>query len=171
MAETPQRLKELRKEKNITLKEMSKKVGINISTISNYENGYSIPKPDKLKVLAKFYGVSESYILGYTSDKEGLLALFPEYSDQKKATNEYVINQARNDIIINFGVDMVEKIENSFSDKDTLKKFYNMLAIMPYSIYAQMVLYTQILNKENLEKVFEYAKLLIESQEKEDKEL
>lgn len=71
MTETPQRLKQLRKEKDITLKEMSKVVGINISTISNYENGYSIPKPDKLKVLAEFYNVSESYLLGYSNFKNG----------------------------------------------------------------------------------------------------
>lgn len=72
MKVSAKRLKSLRLEKNLTLKELSKDTGINISTISNYENGYSVPKPDKLKQLADFYKVSESYILGYSDFKHEL---------------------------------------------------------------------------------------------------
>ncbi|WP_228407541.1 helix-turn-helix domain-containing protein, partial [Lactococcus insecticola] len=69
MSKTAERLGALRKEKGLTLQQMSNKIGINVSTISNYENGYSIPKIDRLKKLADFFGVSESYILGLSDER------------------------------------------------------------------------------------------------------
>lgn len=66
---TSKRLRELRKKKNVTLDNVATKTGINISTISNYENGYSFPKFDKLKKLSLFYGVTPSYIMGLNDEE------------------------------------------------------------------------------------------------------
>lgn len=59
------RLKELRKEKKLTQKELADYLGINEKTISRWENGESNIKPEKAKKLADYFGVSVGYLLGY----------------------------------------------------------------------------------------------------------
>ena len=58
------KVKELRKQVNKTMKELSSETGIGLSTISNYDNGYSNPKKDNAKILADYFGVSVPYLLG-----------------------------------------------------------------------------------------------------------
>lgn len=62
------RLKELRKEKKLTQKELAEETDIPYRTLQRWENGESQIKPDKAKQLADFFGVSVGYLLGY-SDK------------------------------------------------------------------------------------------------------
>ncbi|MBD9365107.1 helix-turn-helix transcriptional regulator [Leuconostoc mesenteroides] len=52
------KLKEIRKLKNKTLKEVSEYFGIAVSTLNGYENNYRQPKMDMLNKLADYYGVS-----------------------------------------------------------------------------------------------------------------
>lgn len=59
------RLKELRKEKKLTQKELADYLGINEKTISRWENGESTIKSDKAQELADYFGVSVGYLLGY----------------------------------------------------------------------------------------------------------
>lgn len=69
------RLKELRKEKKLTLFELADYLGINEKTISRWENGESTIKSDKAQKLADHFGVSVGYLLGYeTNTKTGSLA-------------------------------------------------------------------------------------------------
>lgn len=60
------RLKNLRKEKGITQKELSTKTGISLSSIKQYELGKRIPEMWYLGTLAKFFNVPKDYILGIT---------------------------------------------------------------------------------------------------------
>ena len=62
------RLKELRKGKKLTQKELAEKTDIPYRTLQRWENGESQIKPDKAQQLADFFGVSVGYLLGY-SDK------------------------------------------------------------------------------------------------------
>lgn len=62
------RLKELRKEKKLTQKELAEETDIPYRTLQRWENGENQIKPDKAKQLADFFGVSVGYLLGY-SDK------------------------------------------------------------------------------------------------------
>lgn len=64
------RLKELRKEKGLTQKNLSKEIGIPLRTIQNWENGESQIRPDKAEKLADFFGVSVGYLLGYSNNRE-----------------------------------------------------------------------------------------------------
>lgn len=64
------RIKQLRKEKGLTLKELSLNVGIPTSTISQYENERRKIAGDALKTLSSFFKVPEDYILGAWSEKE-----------------------------------------------------------------------------------------------------
>ena len=70
------RLKELRKEKGISLTKLSEileeKYGISASTsqLMYYEKGEREPRNKQLwKKLADYFGVSEAYLLGYSSVK------------------------------------------------------------------------------------------------------
>ncbi|MBG9368280.1 helix-turn-helix transcriptional regulator [Streptococcus sp. NLN64] len=62
------RLKELRKEKKLTQKELANVLKINEKTISRWENNESTIKSNKAETLANFFGVSMGYLLGFTDD-------------------------------------------------------------------------------------------------------
>lgn len=65
------RIKELRNKKNLTLMELSKKVGYRDSTISQYETGVTkTGKPEIWQKLADYFGVSVDYLKGYGYSKE-----------------------------------------------------------------------------------------------------
>lgn len=66
------RIKQLRKEKGLTLKELSRDIGIPASTISQYENERRKIAGGALKALSSFFKVPENYILGAWSEKEVL---------------------------------------------------------------------------------------------------
>ena len=58
------RLKELRKEKNLSQEDVAKKIGVNHRTISNYETGYSEPDIKTIEKLCKMFDVTAGYLLG-----------------------------------------------------------------------------------------------------------
>lgn len=58
-------LKKLRKENNLTQDELSKKIGINLRTLQKWENGESSIRKKNAEKLAKHFGVSVGYLLGY----------------------------------------------------------------------------------------------------------
>lgn len=66
------RIKQLRKENGLTLKELSREVGIPASTISQYENERRKIPESAVKILSTFFEVPEDYILGAWSKKEVL---------------------------------------------------------------------------------------------------
>lgn len=59
-----ERLKELRTEKGLSLKELATKIGVSDIAISRWENELRIPKIDTLASIAKFFGVSSDYLIG-----------------------------------------------------------------------------------------------------------
>lgn len=60
------RLKELRKEKKLTQKELAKILGISKRTLAYWEKGESQIKTEKAEKLADFFGVNTAYLLGYS---------------------------------------------------------------------------------------------------------
>lgn len=64
------RIKMLRKERGLSLKELSKKTDISISFLSDIENGRSNPSLERLKDIAKGLNTTISYLLGETDDIE-----------------------------------------------------------------------------------------------------
>ena len=63
------RLKELRQEKKYTQAQIAKLMDVNVKTISRWEKGEFEIKPAQAKMLADYFGVSEAYLLGYSSVK------------------------------------------------------------------------------------------------------
>lgn len=63
------KIKELRKENNITVAELAKELGISQSMLTNYENGNGTPRDDSIwDRLSKLFGVSKSHVMGLTTD-------------------------------------------------------------------------------------------------------
>ena len=61
------RIKELRKAKKITVKDLAEQLGIAQSMLTNYENGSSIPRDQSIwEKLSEYFGVSVSYLMGLT---------------------------------------------------------------------------------------------------------
>ena len=59
-----ERLKELRIEKNLSQRELSKLVGYSQPAIARWEKNLQIPNIDVLIVFANFFNVSTDYLLG-----------------------------------------------------------------------------------------------------------
>ena len=65
------KIKELRKENNITVTELAKELGISQSMLTNYENGNGTPRDDSIwDRLSQLFGVSKSHVMGLTTDIE-----------------------------------------------------------------------------------------------------
>jgi transcriptional regulator with XRE-family HTH domain len=60
------RIKELRKQRGLTMRELGKSIGVAESTVSLYENGKREPDHLTLIKLADFFGVSVDYLLSRT---------------------------------------------------------------------------------------------------------
>ena len=65
----PNRIKELRKEKKLTLDALSDKVNIKRGTLNNYENEKTEPKLETWKKLADYFDVSVGYLQGLSDIK------------------------------------------------------------------------------------------------------
>lgn len=59
-----ERLKDLRQEKSLTLKDLSKEIGVSINTISRWEREERLPNIENIVELAKFFKVSAGYLCG-----------------------------------------------------------------------------------------------------------
>lgn len=66
------RLRELRKQKNLTMKDLGKKFGLAESTISGYENGTRTPDLETIQKFATFFDVSMDYLVKGTEAHEGI---------------------------------------------------------------------------------------------------
>jgi len=53
-----EKLKKLRKNKNITQEELAQKIFVTRTAVSKWESGRGYPSLDTLKILAEFYGIS-----------------------------------------------------------------------------------------------------------------
>ncbi|MCL1918620.1 MAG: helix-turn-helix domain-containing protein [Peptococcaceae bacterium] len=66
MPSFPDRLKELRKQKNISQKALGEIIGLSKRGIQNYESGTNNPTSEVLSKLADYFDVSVDYLLGRT---------------------------------------------------------------------------------------------------------
>lgn len=64
------RLKQLRLEKKMTLRELSDKVNIDFSALSRVENGKRNLNDNDISILTNFFQVSSDYLLGLSDQRE-----------------------------------------------------------------------------------------------------
>jgi len=65
----PERLKALRKERNVTQVELGKFIDVSDRTCRKYESGEIEPTLSVLRSLAKYFGVSVDYLVGLSDDR------------------------------------------------------------------------------------------------------
>lgn len=58
------RLKDLRMEKGLTLKQLSEHIGVSFNTISRWEREERVPNIENIVALAEFFEVSADYLCG-----------------------------------------------------------------------------------------------------------
>lgn len=77
------RLKQLRKEKGLTLDEIQNQTGIKRGTFNNYEAGKTEPKLETWQKLADFFGVSVPYLQGIeTSTEDRIINILNKYYEK-----------------------------------------------------------------------------------------
>ena len=59
-----QRLRELRQEKGLSMKQLAKELNTTDAAVSNWENEINEPKISYLKTIAQYFNVSADYLLG-----------------------------------------------------------------------------------------------------------
>lgn len=62
------RIRELRKERKLTMKQLGERLGLAESTISQYETGKREPDHKTLVKISEFFHVSVDYLLGHVSE-------------------------------------------------------------------------------------------------------
>ena len=79
------RLKQLRKSKGMTQSELVKEIKVSEKTISRWEKEETLMKANKAQLLAKHFGVSVGYLLGYDSDNtfSDLIDKVNEWADKR----------------------------------------------------------------------------------------
>lgn len=126
------RLKELRKKKHLTLKELSEQLkenGVFISSdsLAKYERGDRKPKIDKLKALANFFDVSVSYLQGEKAYSENDIFKIMQDSYKhgtkgKTYTVNGVINLNLSDVLIRGAIDQLMLVRSVSSYLDNKKR-------------------------------------------------
>lgn len=87
-------LMSLRKQRNLTMRDVAEKVGVSLSAYQKYENGTRDVSTEMLSKLADFYGVTTDYLLGRdTGEPEPLDQLAAEFNMtalEKKIVENYL---------------------------------------------------------------------------------
>lgn len=64
------RLRDLRRENNLTGSQLAKILDVTHATVYRWESGEIIPSQQNLKKLASYFNVSSDYLLGLTDERE-----------------------------------------------------------------------------------------------------
>ncbi|MDR1664192.1 MAG: XRE family transcriptional regulator [Clostridiales bacterium] len=65
-----EKLQSLRKERNLSKRDLVAALPINYSTYANYESGFREPNSEVLQILARYFNVSIDYLLGMTENRK-----------------------------------------------------------------------------------------------------
>lgn len=82
-------LKNLRKEKKLSQKELSEILKISQSVICDYENNKVDPTTNVLLKYADFFGVSTDYLLGRENDEGNIITVAPDLSSEEQRLLDY----------------------------------------------------------------------------------
>jgi transcriptional regulator with XRE-family HTH domain len=66
-----ERLKQLREEQNISVKDLGERCGTSGATISRYETGVHEPKSNMVQKLADFFNVNPAWLMGADVNRNG----------------------------------------------------------------------------------------------------
>lgn len=106
------RLKELRKEKKLTQKELAIKTEIPYRTLQRWENGETDIKSNAAEKLADFFGVSVAYLLGYSDFEDD----FDAYIAINKEEQNSELSFVKSIILSLISQNSLTKIENEYNN-------------------------------------------------------
>ena len=86
MIEFPERLKELRKEKGFTQKELAELIGFSYQNLQKYEKGIAKPLNKNLIKISDIFDVSVSYLLGETDVRKAssIYEIYEQLTEPRK---------------------------------------------------------------------------------------
>lgn len=102
MATFSERLKELRKAKNVTLDDMSRDLNVTKSTLSRYENNKIEPKMFVLKKISDYFNVSLDFMAGKTDEPRPADIIKKALSDDPELANFWDKLSKREDLQLLF---------------------------------------------------------------------
>ena len=93
----PNRIRELREDRDLRQVDVAEKTGIDQRTLSNYETGKTNPDSYAIMQLAKFYDVSTDYLLGITDinihDMQDIALELKKISARLDSLQKYIIGR------------------------------------------------------------------------------
>lgn len=123
-------LKVLRKNYNFTLKDISKKLNIALSTYNGYELGNNLPNIFLLQKIADIYQVSVDYLLGHETKNVLLLSVLSV--EKREAIKKLIENNNLIASKVNIYIDVL-KDRDAEIEKEKEKEMPN-FKLTPYEI-------------------------------------
>lgn len=92
-------LKDLRKQRKLTQKELADKLGLSASAIGNYEQGIRVPDYETLEIIADFFNVPIDSLFGKCSNPDKYISddtlKFALFDGDKDITDEQLAEVKR----------------------------------------------------------------------------
>lgn len=85
-------IRDLRNGQNLSQEKLARKIGVNKSTITMYENGTRVPSIKKLIALSKSIGVTTDYLLGLNNGENAYLDVTGLTPKQIESLNLIIAN-------------------------------------------------------------------------------
>ena len=121
------RLKSLRKEKDVMQKDVANFLGISSSAYGFYEQGKRTPTSDIIVKLAKYFDVSTDYLLGKTDKRNYQLNQFLGRANRLMKSENLTSSNLNKDDLKYMIQNMVDKIDNAYILKQAFFSIYNQL--------------------------------------------
>jgi transcriptional regulator with XRE-family HTH domain len=117
-----ERLKELRKENELTIIKLAKEIKYSKSIISEWENNKKEPTATAIVSIAMFFNVSTDYLLGQTDDFGNFQNNIILNINEKELLNCYnSLNESRKNRLLSYAKDLSD-IEKSKMLNNSIKK-------------------------------------------------
>lgn len=156
-------IKKIRKEKNMTQKQLAEKAGLSIATIQGYEQGKYKPKTEQLKRLAKVLDVSVSdlspnYIEllhgidGININPSKFYGAIDKGLPEGRKTSDILFDQLKQEIVLRSLL--------SEEGYDNIKQVLEPIPRRTKTYKTEALEYMAKLNKEGWQELTQYAKYL-----------
>lgn len=171
------RIKELRKQNNLTQAELGNKLGVIKQTISSWENGVSSPSNETLTSIATIFGVTTDYLLGNKispdpNSKEGFFFFFFDCWDEclsriKRSLQK--LNISESDFCSELHVDLSKEISindlKSIADKLNVSTDYLLGVSDVENVSSADILFAQSLSAREVDLVESFRLLNKDNQD------
>lgn len=141
-ANFPKTLALLRKERNLSQRQVAKELGISQALLSHYENGIREPGLDFVVQACDFYGVSADYLLGRSLNRDGTTildadTLYDATSERDNVLKGSVLSTLSKKLLVN-SIGVLFDILGKLGDKRAIKAAAAFLSVGVYRLYRDL---------------------------------